>query len=111
MARDFALVFYHSMPWRRAQAAYMRKPIDTPFGIVPPYLCERCYEKGQLKPAKVVHHKTFLTPQNINDPFVTLCPDNFMRLCQDCHAAVHSSGNDDADRRVAFDEYGNVIRR
>jgi hypothetical protein len=29
-----------------------------------------------------------------------------MRLCQDCHAAVHAGTE---ESRVTFDEYGNVV--
>ena len=32
-----------------------------------------------------MHHKIYLTPQNINDPAVTLAEDNLELLCQDCH--------------------------
>lgn len=85
----------------------MAKVIDTPFGLIPPNMCERCYEQGKLVPAKVVHHKTILTPENINDPHVTLSFSNFQRLCQDCHAAVHAGHE---PTRAIFDEYGNVIR-
>lgn len=86
----------------------MRLPIDSPWGIIPPLMCERCYEAGKLVPAKVVHHKVHLSPQNINDPNITLSFDNFQRLCQDCHAAVHSGQE---PMRMSFDEHGNVVRR
>lgn len=106
MARDFALSFYKSPAWKRNRRLYMEKYVDTPFGIVPPGMCERCYAQGELKPAKVVHHVIHLSPTNINDPDVTLSFSNFQRLCQDCHAAVHS-GNEPT--RARFDEHGNVI--
>lgn len=86
----------------------MAKPVDTPFGVVPPGMCELCYANGDVVPAKVVHHKVHLTPQNIGDPHVTLSFSNFQRLCQDCHALVHSGQE---RPRAAFDEHGNVIRR
>lgn len=108
MAREFAKAFYHSSAWRRNQAAYMRRAVETPFGTVPPYMCERCYEQGRLVPAKVVHHKVHLNPNNITNPEITLSFNNFMRLCQDCHAAVHSGTE---APRCSFDEHGNVIRR
>lgn len=108
MARDFAVSFYHSRAWKHARAAYLRKPVDTPWGVVPPGMCERCYARGELVPAVVVHHVTHISPQNVGDPSVTLDESNFQRLCVDCHAAVHS-GNERP--RVAFDEHGNVIRR
>lgn len=61
-----------------------------------------------MRPAKVVHHKIHLTPQNISDPSVTLAFDNFQRLCQDCHAAVHTGYE---PPRYTFDENGDIVRR
>ena len=69
-------------------------------------MCERCFENGELVPAKVVHHRIHLTPQNINDPHVTLSYDNMQRLCQECHASVHSGQR---KPRVTFDENGKLI--
>lgn len=108
MAQDWAVAFYHSPAWLRNRKAYMERVIDTPFGLVPPLMCERCYELGKLTPAKVVHHKIHLNPYNINDPNVTLSFDNFQRLCQDCHAYVHTGYE---PPRYAFDADGNLIRR
>lgn len=106
MAQDWALAFYHSPAWLKNRKAYMQRVIDTPYGLVPAGMCERCFERGELTPAKVVHHKIHLTPQNIDDPHVTLSYDNFQRLCQDCHAFVHSGAT---EMRVAFDEHGRVV--
>ncbi len=108
MSRKFATSFYHSPAWLHNRKAYMERPIDTPWGIVPPGMCERCFEQGKLTPAKVVHHKVHLNPDNIDDPSVTLAYENFQRLCQDCHAFVHSGTT---EMRVAFDEHGRVIRK
>ena len=107
MAREFAVAFYHSGAWKRAREAYMKKVVDSPWGKVPPYVCERCFAQGETTAATVVHHVRHITPENINDPYVTLDERNFQRLCVDCHAAVHSG----CERpRVAFDEMGNVVR-
>lgn len=107
MAQDWAKSFYSSAAWVHNRKAYMDTPIDTPFGIVPPGVCERCYSIGEMRPAKVVHHVIHLTPQNINDPHVTLSFDNFQRLCQDCHAVVHSGL---VQTRARFDSDGNLVR-
>ena len=106
MARDFALSFYHSPAWVHNRNAYLQKTLDTPYGIIPPGMCERCFERGELTPAKVVHHKVHLTPENINDPRIALGFDNFQRLCQDCHATVHSGR---AETRARFDADGNLV--
>lgn len=105
MSQEFATEFYHSPAWRKNRANYMVKPIETPWGICPPGICERCFENGQIVPAKVVHHRVHLTPENINDPHFTLSYDNFQRLCQDCHAFVHSG----QVTRVRFDEDGQIV--
>ncbi len=108
VARDFSRAFYKSHQWLNTRKAYMETQLDTPFGIIPPYMCERCFEDGKLVPAKVVHHKIVLSPMNINNPEVTLAFKNLQRVCQDCHAKLHSGFE---EPRVAFDENGNVIRR
>lgn len=53
------------------------------------HLCENCLRKGIYKPADIVHHLIELTPMNINNPEITLNPNNLEALCRDCHVAVH----------------------
>lgn len=108
MARDFSRRFYHSTNWKHTQRAYMETPVDTPFGVVPPFMCERCFENGDLVAARIVHHKIHLSPANINNPEVTLSFKNLQRLCMDCHALAHSGQE---PMRVAFDANGNVVRK
>ena len=67
MARDFAVRFYNSAAWARCRAAYAL----SVFG-----LCERCGEAGVE-----VHHKVYLTPENIDYPPITLGWDNLELLC------------------------------
>lgn len=107
VAQPWAEAFYHSKKWEKTREWYMSLPIETDRGICPPDMCERCWDMGVLKPANTVHHKEWLTPLTINDPNKTLSASNLMRVCMDCHAALHS-GCDDVPR-VAFDEEGNVI--
>ena len=45
--------FYKSKEWAQTRDAYM---------VAQHYLCERCGE-----PAKIVHHKIWLTPKNIHE--------------------------------------------
>ena len=45
--------------------------------------------KGIVTPGEIVHHKIFLTPENIGNPAVTLAVENLELLCRDCHAAKH----------------------
>ncbi|MBR2804829.1 MAG: HNH endonuclease [Eggerthellaceae bacterium] len=134
MAQSFAKGFYNSHAWlasrkryldavvdtsgnilvskeRDGDIVYVRKddPNETPVPsecVIPPRMCERCFKRGELTPAKVVHHIEHITPENIDDPHVTLRYANMQRLCQDCHAFVHSG---QTEPRVTFDENGNVV--
>lgn len=106
MAQDWAKAFYHSPAWKKNRKNYLKRVIETPWGPCPPGMCERCFERGELVPATIVHHKIHLTPESISDPHYTLNYDNLQRLCQDCHAAVHSGMT---EPRVTFDEDGRLI--
>lgn len=95
MAREFAARFYASKQWKRTQAAVMKAHN---------YQCQRCG-----KPAKIVHHRTWLTPENINDPDVTLNWDNLVPLCIDCHNREHIGGRE-TRQGLAFDATGRLVK-
>lgn len=95
MAKEYAKGFYTSAAWRRVQAAYMESKC---------YLCERCG-----RPARVVHHKIYITPQNINDPNITLNFDNLESLCQDCHTNEHLGKGEPIASGLQFTESGDII--
>ena len=97
LARDFAGNFYKTALWRNARRLY----IQSVGG-----LCERCYAKGIIRHGDTVHHKIHLTAENINDPEVTLNPDNMELLCRDCHAEEHKSV-----KRFKVDELGRITAR
>lgn len=67
-------------------------------------LCEKCLQLGQITPAEEVHHKVFLTPQNISDPNVTLSFGNLIALCREHHRQAHGG----RVVRYEVDEYGRV---
>ena len=77
---EFSDGFYKSWAWKRCRDSYL-----TSVGN----LCERCLAKGLIVPADQVHHKIRLTPENINDPTISLNHDNLEALCMDCHQAEH----------------------
>lgn len=91
--KEWAKEFYHSKSWKDTRLTYLKAQH---------YLCERCGE-----PAKVVHHKHYLTKRNINNTDITLNWDNLEALCQDCHNKEHHAAAD--TRRYRFDTDGNVI--
>ena len=94
---EFAREFYNSTAWKDCREAYKKSKRG---------LCERCLEKGIYTAGSSVHHINHLTPQNINDPSVTLSWDNLMLLCSDCHGEIHRK-----NKRYKFDEYGRCVTK
>lgn len=90
--KAWARAFYFSKSWEQCRAAYL---------VSQQNICERC-----AAIAKVVHHKTYLTQENINDASIALNWDNLEALCQDCHNKEHHKED---KRRYTFDDDGNVI--
>ncbi|MFT8889466.1 MAG: HNH endonuclease [Ethanoligenens sp.] len=95
MARPFAEYFYKSKRWRKCRDGLMQSRH---------FICERCGQR-----ATVAHHKVHVSPDNINDPGITLSWDNLQALCADCHAKVHGNGTGVPDG-YAFDAEGNLVR-
>ncbi|MBN2796221.1 MAG: HNH endonuclease [Clostridia bacterium] len=73
--KEFARKFYKSKEWRDFREAYF----ISVHGI-----CERCGDPGEE-----VHHQIYLTPGNINDPYITLNTDLVELLCKKCHNLEH----------------------
>lgn len=92
--KPWAERFYKSKAWRECRDAYF---------VFKHGLCERCGGPG-----KIVHHRIWLTPQNINDPDVALNHEHLELLCQDCHNREHHGGDAVADG-LMFDENGDLI--
>ena len=79
--RAWAREFYASYKWRTCKNDYLASKGG---------LCERCLENGgKIVPADEVHHIIRLTPQNVNDPRITLNWDNLEALCEECHRNEH----------------------
>lgn len=104
MHEQFANRFYSSGAWKRCRAEFAKSRGR---------MCERCYAKGLIvvgskqQPLEV-HHKIPLTPENINDPSVTLNWDNLELLCKDCHEQERQRMD---GRRWKVDECGRIIPR
>lgn len=96
--RPFAERFYKSKAWEKCRAGYAASVRG---------LCERCMAADIYRAGVIVHHKIPLSPENINDPHITLDWGNLQLLCRDCHAAVH----DAKQRRYKLDDMGRVIFR
>lgn len=98
-APEEAKAFYHSAAWRKCREEYISKVGG---------LCERCLAKGIVRPGRIVHHKKYISVQNIQDPEVLLRHDNLEYLCQECHNEEHFKAN---NKRYFVDDFGRVIAK
>lgn len=98
---DYAKQFYSSTAWLKCRASY----IESVHG-----LCERCLSKDRYTPGYIVHHKIAITPENINDPYITLNHDNFEYLCLECHNIAHGNTQPVRDD-IIFNEHGDLVER
>lgn len=96
--KDYAKQFYKSQAWKRTREAYLKSVGG---------LCERCRKKGLIVPAEIVHHKVYLTPDNISDTSVSLSWANLEAVCRFCHAEEHTG----IVKRYQVDELGRVTVR
>ena len=95
--REFAKAFYKSKAWQRCRDGYAASAGG---------LCEDCLAKAVYRPGEIVHHMIELTPDNINNPAVSLSWSNLRLLCRDCHAKRHG-----ARKRYKVDAVGRVTPR
>lgn len=94
--KDFAESFYKSRQWQHCRNSFAKSKGG---------LCEKCLESGKITAGVIVHHKIHITPENINNPDITLNWDNLVLLCRDCHAQMHGK----PQKRYVVDDLGNVI--
>lgn len=97
MARDFARSFYDSTAWRKCRKSYISQRQSIDGG-----LCEHC----QQELGYIVDHIEELTPENINDPYITLCHDNLQYLCLPCHNTKTFGKKE--EQRYIFDSNGMI---
>lgn len=88
-----ARAFYTSAAWIKCRTGYMQSQH---------YVCERCGGIGEI-----CHHKTYITPENIHDPYITLNWDNLECVCQHCHNVEHHTSPITRDG-LQFDSDGNL---
>ena len=89
--------FYKSDTWKQTSRGY----IENVGG-----LCERCSTDYDPIPAKICHHRIYLTQSNINDVSISLAWDNLEALCQACHNKEHGRKKEE---RYTYDALGNVV--
>lgn len=79
MAQEFAKPFYNSAAWRKCREAFIAERVSIDGGV-----CQRC---GQ-ELGYIVHHREWLTPENIINPDVALNHQNLEYVCLVCHNGV-----------------------
>ena len=101
MAQDFAKPFLHSKAWRKCREGFIaeRRLIDGG-------MCQVCRERLGY----IVHHKILLTPQNIQDPEISLNWQHLSYECKPCHDQHegHRVGAR-SDLVCLFDDDGNPV--
>ncbi|MBS4538205.1 HNH endonuclease [Clostridium sp. D2Q-11] len=96
MAKEWAKWFYKSRAWKKCRAAYIKKVIG---------ICEHCGNPGYI-----VDHIEEITPDNINDPEITLNHDNLQYLCLSCHNKKTFKKKEATREGLVFNERGELIK-
>ena len=94
MAREFAKSFYDSPAWKRVRKSFIALRMGTDGGM-----CQECHDR----PGEIVHHRVWLTPDNINDSAVTLSYSNLEYVCHSCHDKIHGNLSEISDKLVQYD--------
>ncbi len=90
--------FYKSKAWIECRLPFLQSKF---------FICERC--EGA---ANIAHHIEYLTPENINDPRITLSWTNLEAVCQDCHNKEHHGSKESATGDgLCFNKYGDLVKR
>jgi|SRR5665648_8643 len=97
MAKAWAIKFYASLAWIECRLSFM----GTKF-----FICNRC--EGA---ATIAHHTTYLTPNNISDPEISLNHDRLEALCHDCHTKEHLGKGGAVVEGLMFDDSGQLIKK
>lgn len=102
MAKEWAKAFYNSNKWIKCRDSYIAHRISTDGGV-----CEECRQQQGY----IVHHEVMLTPDNINDPDISLSHQHMKYVCKDCHDKYegHGVGRKKVEPLCIFDENGQPI--
>ena len=94
--KEYAKQFYKSRKWKHCRESFIAERMAIDGG-----LCQHC----RTAPGYIVHHKIHITPQNINNPDITLNWGYLEYVCRECHNKEHFG----EAMRVNFDFDGKVI--
>lgn len=99
MARKFAKKFYDSKAWKDCRKSFIAYRITIDGGM-----CQHCKDKLGY----IVDHIIELTPENINNPNITLNHNNFQYLCLECHNKK-TFGSDVVREGLMFTAEGDLV--
>jgi 5-methylcytosine-specific restriction protein A len=103
MAKEFAKHFYKTAAWIAFRQSFISERMMLDGG-----LCMDCHDN----PGYIVHHWPVpLSPDNIDDPNVTLSTSNVRWVCKDCHDKYpgHGVGGEMICPKIIFDEDGDPL--
>lgn len=101
MAREFSIRFYRSKEWKKVRKYVYERDRG---------LCQDCLKHNKLTIGEEVHHIEYLTPYNINDPNITINPNNLVLLCKDCHHKRHDGNTEVTKKGLKFNQYGELVK-
>ena len=78
--------FYKSKAWQKCMAVIKAERVNDE-GLI---ICEHCGQPIVRAYDCIGHHKTPLTMANVNNPEISLNPDNIALLHHRCHNEVHN---------------------
>lgn len=105
MAKEFAKKFYDSKAWEDCRESYIAYRISIDGGK-----CEYCKEDDDM--GYIVDHIEELTPENINNPEISLNHENLQYISLKCHnKKTFGTDNEVVREDVMFNEYGDLVRR
>lgn len=70
--------FYRKKAWKLTRAKVLARD---------DYLCQKCSDRGAIKPAELVHHIIYVE----TDIQQALKLDNLISLCHSCHNNIHKN--------------------
>ena len=98
MAQEWAAWFYRGKAWKDCRRSFIGERVAIDGGM-----CQKC---GQ-ELGYIVHHRERLTPENINDPDVSLNHKKLEYVCHRCHQSIDSGGRE--PDRYYFDVDGQIV--
>lgn len=102
MAKEYIGNFYQSKSWLSCRSSFISKRITIDGGQ-----CERC----KTNEGKIVHHIVHITPNNFNNPNITLNHDNLEYLCDYCHKEEHEQVKPSIRQGLTFNDKGELIQK